>query len=104
MLLCTLALACAATGNPPPDSPSDQAAQPRAQASDTQISGSGSTHHGHQAAILSREEADSLSIRGDSLLAQSDVGDIKVGSVDGNDLVYILVVVLLVVVILAVIR
>lgn len=104
MLLCTLSLACAATGNPSTDSKSNQTGQHREHSADNRISTPASSHNSHHAAIMSRAEADSLTSRGDSLLSRSDIGEIRVGSVDGNDLVYILVVVLLVVVILAVVR
>ena len=55
-------------------------------------------------AMFTQTEANSLRIQGDDLLNETDAGEIKVGSIDGNDLVYILVVVLLVVVILAVVH
>ena len=105
VLLWTLTLACAATGNPSVDPKSKQAAHQSGQTSDGQVSIPASSQSGQSAAILSRAEADSLSVRGDSLLAQSGVSEIKVGSsVGGTDLIYILVVVLLVVVILSVVR
>jgi len=102
VLLCMLTLACAATGNPPTDSGSKQATHQSEQASGGQISNSAAAEHDQGAAILSRAEADSLSAQGDSLLAESGVSEINVGSIGGNELIYILVVVLLVVVILAV--
>lgn len=53
--------------------------------------------------VMSRVEADSLRIVEGTLFTNSDVSDIRVGSVGNNDLIYILVVVLLVVLIIAVI-
>lgn len=55
-------------------------------------------------AIFTQMEAMSLCEQGNNLLAETDAGEIKVGAIDGNDLVYVLVVVLLVVVILAVVH
>jgi hypothetical protein len=103
-LLCTLALAGAATVNPSPAAESKPALAQSAPASDAQLSKLGSSPGDQSAAILSRAEADSLRMQGDSLFAQSGVREVKVGAVGGDDLIYILVVVLLVVVILAVVR
>jgi hypothetical protein len=102
VLLCTLALAWAVTGNPSTDSQSKPAAHQSGQASDGQVSSPAPSQSDQSAMILSQAEADSLSLQGDSLLAQSGVGDIKVGSIGSDELIYILVVVLLVVVILSV--
>jgi len=98
-----LTMACAATGNSSTDPKSSQAVHQSGQASDGQVTSPASSQSGHSAAIMSQAEADSLSIRGDSLLAQSNVGDIRVGA-GGYDLIYVLVVVLLVVLIIAVVR
>ena len=51
---------------------------------------------------MSQAEADSLRVQGDSLVAQSSVGEVTVGSIGSNELIYILVVVLLVVLIVSV--
>jgi hypothetical protein len=53
-------------------------------------------------AVLTQTEADSLCAHGDSLLAQSGVNAVPVGSLGSSDLIYILVVVLLVVLIVSV--
>jgi hypothetical protein len=55
-------------------------------------------------AVLTEAEANSMRTDGERLMAQSNVNEVPVGSIDGNDLIYILVVVLLVVVILAVVH
>lgn len=102
VLLCLLTLACAATGNPSTDPTSKQAAHQNGEASDGQVSIPAPSPSAQSAAILSRAEADSLRVRGDSLMAQSGVGDIKVGSVSSSELLYILLIVLVVVVILRV--
>jgi hypothetical protein len=86
--------------SPASNDPAPQSAQPSAQI----VSSPAPTSSGHSQAILSRAEADSLSIRGERQLAESGVGSIQVGSIDSGDLIYVLVVVLLVVVIIAVIR
>ena len=104
VLLCMLTMACAATGNPATASQSSQTTQQSGQASNGQVTTSAPSQGSHGAAILSHAEADSLSTRGDSLLAQSNVSDIRVGELRGNSLIYILVVVLLVVLIIAVVR
>jgi hypothetical protein len=103
-LLCMLTLACAAIGNPAADPSSKQTTHQSGQASDGQVTTPAPSQSNQRAAILSRTEADSLSIRGDSLLAQSDISDIKVGAPGGYDLIYVLVVILLVVVIVAAVR
>jgi hypothetical protein len=54
-------------------------------------------------AVLTQTEADSLCVHGDSLLAQSGVDTVPVGSLGSSEVIYILVVVLLVVVIVAVV-
>jgi hypothetical protein len=104
VLLCMLTMACAATGNSPAASQSSQTTQQNGPASDGQVTTPAASQSGHGAAILSQGEADSLSVRGDSLLAQSNVGDIRVGEIGGTSLIYVLVVVLLVVLIIAVVR
>ena len=104
VLLCMLALASAATGNPSAASQSIPATHQVSQATEGQVSLNASAQMSESPAILSRAEADSLSVLGDSLLAQSDVGDLKIGAVGSTDLIYILVVVLLVVVIISVAR
>jgi len=102
VLLCTLMLAGAAIGNPPTDTDSTPAAQPSGQASNGQVSTPTPAPSGHGAAVLSRAEADSLTVQGDKVLAQSSIGEITVGSISNDELIYILVVVLLVVVIISV--
>lgn len=54
------------------------------------------------ASVFGRAEVDSLRTAESRVLAQSELGDIKVGAVGGNEVIYILVVVLLVVVIIKV--
>lgn len=103
-LLFVMTIAFATTGAPSVDSKANAKAQQSQQGTNEQISAPATSHSGHGAAIMSRAEADSLSVRGDSLMAQSDVGDIKVGAIGSEDLIYILVVILLVVVIIAVVR
>jgi hypothetical protein len=103
-LLCTLALAGAATVNPSSVPESKPAISQNAPASDAQISKPATSSSDQSNAVMSRVEADSLRMQGDSLFAQSGDTDVKVGSVGGDDLIYILVVVLLVVVIIAVVR
>lgn len=101
-LLCMLTLACATTGNPSTDPQSKPATHESGQALDKQIVSPAPSQSDQSTAILSRAEAESLRVQGDRLLAQSDVGDVKVGSIGSDELIYILVVVLLVVVILSV--
>jgi hypothetical protein len=104
VLLWTLSLAWAQTGNPSIDPKSKQVAHQDEHVTNGQVSTPAHSHVGHGAAILSRTEADSLHLQGDGQLAASGVSEIKVGEINGSDLIYILVVVLLVVVILAVVR
>lgn len=101
ILLCTLTIVCAATGDPSADPKATQTTQENGSSSDGQVSAP-ATEDGQSSTIMSRAEADSLRVQGDRLTARSDVGEIQVGSIAGNDLIYVLVVVLLVVVILAV--
>lgn len=54
--------------------------------------------------VMTQTEAESLCAQGDSLLAESGVNAVPVGSLDSSELIYILVVVLLVVVIVSVVR
>lgn len=102
VLLCMLTLACAATGSLSTDPQSKPAAHQSGRASDGQVSSPAPSQSDQSTAILSRVEADSLRVQGDRLSAQSDVSEIKVGSIGNDELIYILVVVLLVVVILSV--
>ncbi len=104
VLLCTLTLAYAATGNLSADPNSKPATHQSGQALDKQVSSPAPSPSDQSAAILSRAEADSLRIQGDRLSAQSDVAEIKVGSISNDELIYILVVVLLVVLIVSVAR
>ncbi|RPH92080.1 hypothetical protein EHM69_06635 [candidate division KSB1 bacterium] len=104
ILLCTLTLACAVTGNSSIDPKAEQAAQQNGQAPDGQISTPAPSSSDQSEAIMTRAEAESLSVQGDSLLAQSDVSEIKVGEIGSGGLIYILVVVLLVVLIISVAR
>jgi hypothetical protein len=102
VLLWTMTLAFAATENTSTEPVSKQATHQSEQASFGQVSIPAPSQSDRSAAVLSRAEADSLSARGDSLLAQSGVGEIMVGSVGNSELIYILVVVLLVVLIISV--
>jgi hypothetical protein len=104
ILLCMMTLTYAGTVNSDPKSNSQQTTQPNGQTANSQITPPAPAHQAQHGTFLSSAEADSLSLQSDSLLAQSSVGSIKVGAFDGNDLIYVLVVVLLVVVILAVVR
>ncbi|HEY3296125.1 MAG TPA: hypothetical protein VGL38_11870 [bacterium] len=54
-------------------------------------------------AILTQAEADSLQVKGDSLLAQAGIKEVPVGVASTTDIIYILVIVLLAVVIIRVI-
>ena len=101
VVLCALTLAYAATGNPSTDPKSNQPNQ-SGQASDGQITTPAPSQSGSSAAVMSHAEAESLRVQGDSLLAQAGVGDIFVGSIGSDELIYILVVVLLVVLIVSV--
>ena len=101
VVLCALTLAYAATGNPSSDPKSNQTDQ-SGQASDGQITTPAPSQSGSSAAVMSQAEADSLRVQGDSLVAQSSVGEVTVGSIGSNELIYILVVVLLVVLIVSV--
>lgn len=79
---------------------------PTQQTDITSADQSASTSHSQRAVrspVMSRVEADSLRIAEGTLLSNTDVNAIRVGSVGNDDLIYILVVVLLVVLILAVI-
>lgn len=104
VLLCMVTLACAATGTPSADPKPKQAVHQSEQALDGQVSIPAPSQSDQSATILSREEADSLRVQGESLLAQSGVGEIKVGNIGSSELIYILVVVLLVVVIISVVH
>jgi hypothetical protein len=103
-LLCMMTLAWAATGTPSAEPASKQATQQSGQTAEAQVTTPAPVQSGHNAAVLSRTEADSLRVQGDRQLAESGVGEVNVGAIGGNDIIYILVVVLLVVVIIAVIR
>jgi len=102
VMLCTLTLVCTAAGTPSTDPQSKPVTEQSSQISEGQVSSPAPTTSDQSSTILSREEAESMRVQGDSLLARSDVGEITVGSIANDELIYILVVVLLVVVILAV--
>jgi|SRR3989339_157623 len=102
ILLWTMSLAFAATENPSTTTVSKQATQQSEQVSVGQVSAPAPIQSDKSAAIFSRVEAEALTLQGDSLLAQAGVGQIMVGSIGSDELIYILVVVLLVVLIVSV--
>ena len=102
VLLCALTLVFAATGDPATSPKSTQATHESGQASDGQITTPAPSQSGSSAAVMSQTEADSLRVQGDSLMAQSSIGEIAVGNIGSDELIYILVVVLLVVLIVSV--
>jgi len=102
ILLWTMTFAFAATDNPSTEPTPKKATHQSEQASFEQVTAPTPSRSDKNAAIFSRAEAEALTVQSDSLLAQTGVGEIMVGSVGNSELVYILVVVLLVVLIISV--
>jgi hypothetical protein len=103
VLLWTMTLGFAATENPSTEPVSKQATHQSEQASSAQVTAPSTAQSDKSSAVFSQEETEALTVQGDSLLAQTGVGQIMVGSIDESELIYILVVVLLVVLIISVI-
>lgn len=101
-LLWTMAIAFAANEIPSTEPMPKQATHQIEQTSIEQVTAAVPSQSDRKAAVFSRDEADALTMQGDSLLAQADADEIMVGSVGSSELVYILVVVLLVVLIISV--
>jgi len=102
ILLWTMTLAFAATENPSTATVSKEATHQSDQVSVGQVTAPAPLQSDKSAAIFSRVEAETLTLQGDSLLASAGVGEIMVGSIGTDELIYILVVVLLVVLIVSV--
>lgn len=102
-LLMTLILFSVAQANPPDESNTGATTHKGSQTTQEQMVTPAPAPTVQSSAIIGRAEADSMSRQSDSLLAQSGMTGISVGSFESTDLIYVLVVVLLVVVIIAVV-
>jgi hypothetical protein len=103
VLLWVMTLTSAASEIPSTDPISKQATHQSEQASIEKVSAPSAAQSAKSSAVFSQEEAEALTVQGDSLLAQTGAGEIMVGSIGESELIYILVVVLLVVLIISVI-
>ena len=103
ILLALMLISIAAASTDQPKDAGEQSAQVSADQSITAPpQASEVTPPVKQKAVLTQTEADALRAQGDSLLAQSGVNAVPVGSIGSSELIYILVVVLLVVLIIGV--